>query len=64
MPESFQFGGEIVWRPSPDYIEPAHLTRFMRQHDIPDFNELLRRSTEDIILVHRINPELSEYPVL
>ncbi len=48
MPESFQYGGDIVWRPSADYIEPAHLTRFMRQYDIPNFNELLHRSTDDI----------------
>jgi acetyl-CoA synthetase len=48
MPESFQFGGEIVWRPTTDYIEHAHLTRFMRQHYISDFHELLQRSTDDI----------------
>jgi acetyl-CoA synthetase len=42
------FGGEIVWRPSPDYIEKAHLTRFMRQHNIRDFTELMQRSTEDV----------------
>jgi acetyl-CoA synthetase len=48
MTESFQFGGEIVWRPTAEYIDQAHLTRFMRQHNIPEFPELLRRSTEDI----------------
>ena len=48
MTESFQIGGEIVWRPTPEYIDQAHLTRFMRQHNIPDFPELLRHSTEDI----------------
>ena len=42
------FGGEIVWRPSPDYIEKAHLTRFMRQHGIQDFKELMQKSTEDV----------------
>jgi hypothetical protein len=31
MTESFQFGGEIVWRPTPEHIDQAHLTRFMRR---------------------------------
>ena len=30
----FEFGGEIVWRPTAEYIERSHLTRFMRQHGI------------------------------
>jgi len=48
MPDTFEFGGEIVWEPTPDYIEHANLTRFMRQHGIKDFDELMRRSTEDV----------------
>lgn len=48
MPDSFEFGGEIVWEPTADYIEHANLTRFMRQHGIKDFDELMRRSTEDV----------------
>lgn len=40
--------GEIVWRPAARDIERAHLTRFMRQHNLKDFDELLRRSTEDV----------------
>ncbi len=48
MPDPFDFGGEIVWRPSGETIERAHLTRFMQQHNIKDFDELLRRSTEDV----------------
>ncbi|MGE5222194.1 MAG: AMP-binding protein [Omnitrophica WOR_2 bacterium] len=47
MEEKFEFGGEIVWRPTPDYVENAHLTRFMQQHQIGSFEELMRRSTED-----------------
>ncbi len=47
MSEQFDFGGEIVWRPTADYVENANLTRFMRQHDIGDFDELMRRSTEE-----------------
>ncbi len=48
MSETFDFGGEIVWNPTPDHIENANLTAFMRQHDIPDFDALMRRSTEDV----------------
>jgi acetyl-CoA synthetase len=48
MPESFDFGGEIVWRPTPDYIARAHLTRFMAQHGLSSFAALLRRSTADV----------------
>ena len=48
MTEQFTFGGDIVWRPTPEYIERAHLTAFMRQHGIKDFDELMSRSTADI----------------
>ena len=48
MTDAFNFGGEIVWRPTPEYIDDAHLTHFMRRHSIEDFTELLRRSTEDV----------------
>ena len=45
---SASFGGEIVWRPTPEYIQRAHLTAFMRQHGIKDFDELMGRSTFDV----------------
>jgi acetyl-CoA synthetase len=48
MTETFDFGGPVVWRPTPDYIENAHLTRFMRLHGIGDYAELMVRSTQDI----------------
>ena len=48
MTEHFTFGGDIVWRPTADYIERAHLTAFMQQHGIEDFDELMSRSTTDI----------------
>ncbi|MGZ9220854.1 MAG: AMP-binding protein [Anaerolineales bacterium] len=48
MTEKFTFGGDIVWRPTVDYIERAHLTAFMRQHEIKDFDALMSRSTADI----------------
>jgi len=48
MSETFEFGGQVVWQPSQDYIENAHLTQFMRLHGIRDFNELMDRSTGDV----------------
>ena len=48
MSDSFEFGGDIVWKPTPDYIENANLTRFMLVHGINNFDELMRRSTEDV----------------
>ncbi len=40
--------GDFAWQPTPEHIEQANLTRFMRQHGIADFNELMRRSTDDV----------------
>ena len=48
MTDTPSFGGEIVWRPTPDYTERAHLTRFMRAHAIADYAELMARSTADV----------------
>ena len=48
MPDHFDFGGEIVWRPNPEYIEHAHLTHFIRQNNLKDFNDLMRRSTKEV----------------
>jgi acetyl-CoA synthetase len=46
--EEFDFGGEIVWRPTQEHIERTHLKRFMNQHHIETLDELMRRSTTDI----------------
>ncbi|MEW5976071.1 MAG: AMP-binding protein [Acidobacteriota bacterium] len=46
--QEFTFGGEIVWSPTQDQVESTHLTRFMRQHGIKHYEELLARSTEDL----------------
>ncbi len=45
---SASFGGDIVWRPTPEYIERANLTAFMRLHGIDSFVELMQRSTSDV----------------
>jgi acetyl-CoA synthetase len=38
----------VVWSPSPQDIEGANVTRLMRAHGIGDYDELVRRSIEDI----------------
>ena len=48
MSEQFTFGGDIVWRPTQAHIERAHLTAFMRQHGITNFEVLMKRSTEEV----------------
>ncbi len=48
MSGTFDFGGEIVWHPTSDHIEHSNLKRFMDQHGIADYAELMQRSTSDI----------------
>ena len=46
--ESFDFGGEIVWRPTPEHIANSNLKRFMDRHNLATFDSLMERSTNDI----------------
>ncbi len=39
---------EIVWSPSEEYVERANVTRFMRTNGIGSYDELVKRSTDDI----------------
>lgn len=52
MPDPIEFGsgyvGQIVWNPSAETIENAHLTRFMRKHNLASFDDLMVRSTEEV----------------
>ena len=48
MPEQFDFGGDIVWRPTQEHIDNARLTAFMQHHNINSFDNLMQRSTEDV----------------
>lgn len=41
-------GGPIVWRPNPAAIPSTHLAQFMQQLGIHGFEELMRRSTENV----------------
>jgi acetyl-CoA synthetase len=48
LKETFEFGGEIIWRPSSEQVQQANLTGFMKLHGIETFDELMKRSTEDV----------------
>ena len=48
MKETFEFGGDIVWRPAPEHVEQANLTRFMKMYGIESFDDFMQRSTEDV----------------
>ena len=39
---------EIVWKPNNDYLENANITRFMKKNNIKDYDELIKKSTDDI----------------
>jgi acetyl-CoA synthetase len=39
---------EIIWQPTPERIENARITHFMRAHGIASLDELLRRSVDDL----------------
>src|SRR5688572_4707237 len=46
--DQFEFGGEIAWRPSPEYIERSRLKAFIDRHNLRGYDDLLRRSTTDL----------------
>jgi acetyl-CoA synthetase len=48
MADKFDFGGEIVWWPTPEYVEHSNLKRFMNLYGIGSFDELMERSTADV----------------
>jgi len=39
---------DIVWEPTEEIVERANVTRFMRAHDIETYEELVRRSQDDV----------------
>jgi len=40
--------GDVIWEPSPDVIARSRLKRFMNQHGIATFADLLKRADDDI----------------
>src|SRR5882757_5734488 len=41
------FGGPIVWRPTPEHIKDSNLKRFIDRHGFGSYDELMKRSTDD-----------------
>jgi acetyl-CoA synthetase len=44
---NFAFGGEVAWRPSPQYIEQSRLQSFITRHGLRDYDHLMQRSISD-----------------
>jgi acetyl-CoA synthetase len=44
---SIEFGGEIAWRPSAEYIEHSRLGAFMARHGLTGLDALQQRSIDD-----------------
>ncbi len=45
--DRFEFGGEIAWRPTPEYRDRSRLAAFIARHGLTDQDALLRRSVDD-----------------
>ena len=43
----FEFGGEIAWRPTREYIERSRLKQFIDRHALRDYADLLWRSVAE-----------------
>ena len=39
---------EVAWKPTPEYVENANVTRLMRAHGVASIDELRKRSVEDM----------------
>src|SRR6266851_947336 len=48
MAAEYAFGGEIVWRPTPEMMAASHLQQFMTKHGLDDYDALMARSTSDV----------------
>lgn len=46
--ETFPFGQRIVWEPDPGTVAQTNLSRFMDRNGIKGYDELMRRSVEDV----------------
>ena len=46
--KTFDFGGEIVWRPAPELMAQSNFWRFMAKHRLGSLEELQRRSVTDL----------------
>ncbi len=39
---------DIVWKPTNDYVKNANITRFMKNHNIKNYEELIKKSIDDL----------------
>lgn len=46
--DTFPFGQQMVWQPNPAWIAASNLTALMQRHGIANYDELYKRSIEDI----------------
>ena len=46
--DSFPFHQQIAWEPNPAWIRESNLQRFMDRHGLASYEDLMRRSTEDV----------------
>jgi acetyl-CoA synthetase len=44
----FQFGGQFVWHPTPEFVAQSNLQRFIEKYELGSYDELMQRSTTDI----------------
>jgi len=40
--------GEVIWKPYGDYVEKSNVARFMKAHGIAGYEDLIKRSTDDV----------------
>ena len=45
--DRFDFGGEVAWRPTPEYRDRSRLAAFISRHELADYDALLRRSVDE-----------------
>ena len=48
MTDAFDFGGDIAWWPTAQNRDRSRLAAFMARHGIASYDDLLRRSTDDL----------------
>ncbi|NOZ49183.1 MAG: AMP-binding protein [Chloroflexi bacterium] len=44
----FEFGGEIVWQPTPEYVDGSHVQRFMQAHGFASWQSLHEAAIADV----------------
>ncbi|MGH2721645.1 MAG: AMP-binding protein, partial [Actinomycetota bacterium] len=47
-PEGAAPTGDVVWRPSPAYVDGSNIKRFMDRHGIASYEDAVARSTADV----------------